>query len=181
MYGNSDNLTSAFRKLRNQLTVSSDETPKGVPEVRKKRNAKSGSSYNAFLSKYENLEESYMRFTTQDLCYFFRQKAEEAGSRYVIANMKRDMGIFKKLKESYSVQEILLMVEFIFSGDQTYLDIYRTQPTVLASNWVNKVYQDSIDWANDCYTDKKTLTNKNAKREWQHTTSSKKTKIGEWE
>lgn len=174
-----NDLTDAFRKIRGQFTVSSDETPKGVPE-KKKRTAKTGSSYDSFLSKYENLEESYMRFTTQDLCYFFRQKAEESGSRYVIANMKRDMGIFKRLRDNFSIQEILLMIEFVFSGDQTYLDVNRTQPTVLASNWVNKIYQDSIDWANDSYIDKKTVTNKNTtKREWH--SSKKKTKIGEWD
>lgn len=175
--GNND-LTDAFRRMRGQFTMSSDTTPKGVPE-KKKRTTKKGSKYDSFLSKYENLEESCESFTTQDLCYFFRQKAEEAGTKYVIANMKRDMGIFKKLRETFSIQEILLMIEFIFSGEQTYLDIYRTQPTVLSSNWVNTVYRDSIDWANDCYVDKRTLTNKNAKREWH--SSNKKTKIGEWD
>lgn len=171
-------LIDAFRKYRNQITVSSDVPIKGVPKREHPRNTKTGSGYDTFLDKYEKLPESIESFSTKDICFFFKTKAEEAGTKYVIANMKRDMGIFKKLKEEFSVEEILLMIEFIFSGDQTYLDIRRTQPTVLASNWINTVYKDSIDWANDCYTDRNTVTNKNAKREWKST--SKKTKIGEW-
>lgn len=175
-------LIEAFRKYRNQLTVSSDTVIKGVPEKKyTPRNTQKGSSYDLFLDKYENLSERIDSINTKDLCFFFKVKAEEAGVKYVIANMKRDMGIFKKLREEFETQEILLMIEFIFSGDQTYLDISRTQPTVLASNWVNTIYRDSIDWANDCYTDKSTVTNKNAKREWKPTSkNSKKVKIGEW-
>ena len=174
-----DNLLDNFRKLRGQLSVSSDIEVKGSP-VKKERNPKKGGDYETFLYKYNNLEESYVSFNTKDLCYFFREKANESGVKYVIANMKRDIGIFKKLLKDFSVQEILLMIEFIFSGDQTYLDIHRTQPTVLASNWVNTVYKDSVDWANDCYVDKKGITNKyTSNREWK--SSNKKTKIGDWE
>lgn len=173
-------LSDSFRKARGQSTESSLNTDlKGVP----KRNNRSGSSqctsYEKFLSKYSDLETNFLRFTTQDLVYFFREKSREAGAKYVIANMKRDMGIFKRLKESFSIAEILLMIEFIFSGDQTYLDISRTQPTVLSSNWVNTVYQDSIDWANDRYVDKKNKSSHTDKREWRKSNTNK-SKIGEW-
>lgn len=173
-------LSDCFRKARGQSTESSSNTNlKGVPE-RKKKSGTQHTSYENFLSKYNDLEQSFNRFTTQDLVYFFREKSREAGAKYVIANMKRDMGIFKRLKESFSIAEILLMIEFIFSGDQTYLDISRTQPTVLASNWVNTIYQDSIDWANDSYVDKKSKSNSHTdKREWKKTKSNK-TKIGDW-
>lgn len=80
------------------------------------------------------------------------------------------MGIFKRLQENFDISEILLMIEFIFSGDQEYLDINRTQPTVLSSNWVNTIYKDSIDWANDEYVprEKKISTDKTSKREWKN-------------
>ena len=173
-------LAKNFRKVRGQMTVSSDDDKViGIPE-KKHKAVKKGGDYERFLYKYDRLEETCDSFTTKDLCYFFREKAKEAGSKYVIANMKRDMGIFKNLIKDFSVPEILLMIEFIFSGEKTYLDIYRTQPTVLASSWVNTIYRDSIDWVNDCYIDKKTMTNKNtSKREWK--SSKNKTKIGEWE
>ncbi len=172
-------LLDNFRKMRNQFTTSEDVNLKGIPEKRE-RAVKKGGDYEHFLYKYEHLEEMHSKFNTKDLCYFFKTKANESGNRYVIANMRRDMGIFKNLLNEFSVEEILLMIEFIFSGDQTYLDLSRTQPTVLASNWVNTIYRDSVDWANDSYVDKKTVTNKNtSKREWK--SSTKKTKIGEWE
>lgn len=172
-------LSKAFRKACGQSTESCSVTDiKGIPEKSKPENRDSQSAgYSRFLAKYNDLEHSFVRFNTQDLVYFFREKSKEAGAKYVIANMKRDMGIFKRLQDNYSVEEILLMIEFIFSGDQTYLDIHRTQPTVLASNWINTIYRDSIDWANDCYTEKKT-SKKIADREWKKSSSNKE--IGEW-
>ena len=171
-------LSDCFRRARGQSTESSANTDiKGVTD-RKSKSTQS-TSYERFLSKYSDLEHSFLRFNTQDLVYFFREKSRESGAKYVIANMKRDMGIFKRLQENFSISEILLMIEFIFSGDQTYLDIHRTQPTVLASNWVNTIYRDSVDWANDCYSEKK-ASNKNDNREWKKSSNSKK-KIGEWE
>ena len=171
-------LSDCFRRARGQSTESSANTDiKGVTD-RKSKSIQS-TSYERFLSKYRDLEHSFLRFNTQDLVYFFREKSRESGAKYVIANMKRDMGIFKRLQENFSISEILLMIEFIFSGDQTYLDIHRTQPTVLASNWVNTIYRDSVDWANDCYSEKKS-SNKNDNREWKKSSNSKK-KIGEWE
>lgn len=178
-------LSDCLRRARGQSTESSSTTNlKGVPERKSKRSTQS-SSYSNFLAKYNDLENSFVRFTTQDLVYFFREKSRESGARYVIANMKRDMGIFKRLRENFEVSEILLMIEFIFSGDQNYLDIHRTQPTVLASNWVNTIYKDSVDWANDEYVpheekssqSKKTLS----KREWSKSNNTDKSKIGEWE
>lgn len=170
-----DDLSKALREAYGQTTENSSATNiKGVPEKKKRQ---TDSSYTSFLKKYADLEQAFVRFTTKDLVYFFKEKAKEAGVKYVIANMKRDMGIFKRLQENYEIAEILLMVEFIFSGDQTYLDISRTQPTVLASSYVNKIYQDSLDWSNDCYTErkvKKTIAN----REWKK--SKDKKGIGDW-
>lgn len=185
-----EHLSDVLRKLRGQSTISSvisaeyEKTLKGIPEPRKKKKKTiAGSSYDIFLHKYEDLDNSISAFNTQDCVYFFREKSHEAGAKYVIANMQRDIGIFKKLQESFSVMEILLMIEFIFSGEQTYLDIRRVQPTVLASNWVNKIYQDSIDWSNDCYIDTKTPYTKKSTREWSSsdkTPDHKKVKVGEW-
>lgn len=170
-------LSECFRKARGQSTESSTNTNiKGVPKKQRSEDNAS-TSYSNFLAKYRDVEHSFVRFNTQDLVYFFREKSREAGAKYVIANMRRDMGIFKKLQDNFTVAEILLMIEFIFSGDQTYLDIHRTQPTVLASNWVNTIYKDSVDWANDSYSEKK-ISKNTEKREWKSVTETKK--IGEW-
>lgn len=150
-----------------------------VPTVR--RNAL-GDKYQAFLAKYEDLERFIDGFTPQDLMYYFREKARESGVKYHISNMKRDMGIFKKLLEEYTTREIALMIEFIFSEEQNYLTTEVVQPTVLASGMVNRIYKDSKAWANDEYVPRevKSRTTSIKKREWKHKPEKERTKIGEW-
>lgn len=175
-----DDLVKAFRRIQGQIQTSENVSKSSTKE---KGNVTS-EKYSRFLEKYQNLENSYESFNTLDLVYFFREKARESGVKYVIANMKRDMGIFKKLKENFEVSEILLMIEFIFSGDQNYLDMSRTQPTVLSSSYVNTIYHDSIDWANDEYVPREERSSKKkvlSKREWKKTDDTNKSKIGEWE
>ena len=187
---NTSDLIRAFRDVREQMTEPSkskgekvERRPfsRGFEEAPKKSN--SSGKYEMFLKKYNNLEETIDNFKTQDLMYYFREKANEAGVKYVIANMKRDMGIFKKLQNNYSPKEICLMIEFIFNSEQNYLDINITQPTVLSSQWCNKIYQDSLLWLNDNYIPekpKKTKKDQLKSREWQGNSSEEKVKIGEW-
>lgn len=172
-----DDLLSAFRKIQGQL-----QTTENLNEKKRTRKNHTSEKYSRFLELYHDLENNYNKFKTMDLCFFFREKANEAGAKYVIANMKRDMGIFKKLQESFEIPEILLMIEFIFSGDQNYLDLNRTQPTVLASSYVNTIYQDSVAWANDEYVPKEQRVHRSRidKREWKKSDTNK-FKIGEWD
>lgn len=152
---------------------------KEYPVVR--RNAP-GDLYQAFLDKYDDLERFIDGFTEQDLTYYFREKAKEAGYKYHIANMKRDRGIFKKLLGTYSPVEIALMIEFIFFSEQDYLDAACTQPTVLASNFVNRIYRDSKLWVEDKYVPgKKSKFKLSEKREWKNSKpDEERVKIGEW-
>jgi hypothetical protein len=187
MKHNTTDLANAFRQARRQCLVtpveksvdSVDKSPfkKGYTESRKHSNV-SSDRYSSFLKKYEDIENTVDEFTTQDLMYFFREKAREAGVKYVIANMKRDMGIFKKLQASYSQREICLMIEFIFFSDQNYLDKSITQPTVLISAWCNTLYKDSIAWANDEYIP--APRHSKPVREWQ-SDSDNTSKVGDWE
>ena len=187
----SKDLLQAFRESRQQIQQRPVE--KSVDSVNNSRkNFTRGYSarkvtsdpYSSFLDKYHHLSETIDDFKTQDLMYFFREKARESGVKYVIANMKRDMGIFKKLQENYTPREICLMIEFIFCSNQNYLDITITQPTVLASSWCNTIYRDSLLWAEDAYepTEKKSTRKEQIKkREWQTEVTGEKTTIGEWE
>lgn len=166
-------LKEDFRRCHNQLQVVEEKKPKsqfsrGYDKPKPKKSA-------TFEEKYANLEETVDSFTTSDLMYFFREKAKEAGVKYVIPNIKRDMGVFKKLKANYSNREICLMIEFIFHSPQDYLDKAITQPTVLISAWCNTIYKDSIDWANDRYIPYK---KHKSVREW--TDDKKETKVGDW-
>ena len=184
-------LANSFREARKQCLVTPVE--KSVENVDKihrpfktgyaesrKRNVTSD-RYTAFLEKYEDIENTVDSFTTNDLMYFFREKAKEAGVKYVIANMKRDLGIFKKLQADYEPREICLMIEFIFFSEQTYLDKEITQPTVLSSTWCNTIYRDSISWANDEYDPNVRPVKQKIVREWNGDTSTDSAKVGDWD
>ena len=191
----SNDLLKAFRESRQQIQKPVDNSVEIVHNNRRNPNTtfsrgygarpkKSNDPYTSFLDKYNNLSETIDEFKTQDLMYFFREKAKESGVKYVIANTKRDMAIFKKLQENYTPREICLMIEFIFCSNQNYLDITATQPTVLASSWCNTIYRDSLLWAEDAYEPtQKVVTKKERikKREWQREVTEEKTSIGEWE
>ena len=186
----SKDLLQAFRESRQQIQKPVEKSVDSVNNS--KKNFTRGYSarkvtsdpYSSFLDKYSHLSETIDDFKTQDLMYFFREKARESGVKYVIANMKRDMGIFKKLQENYTPHEICLMIEFIFCSNQNYLDITITQPTVLSSSWCNTIYRDSLLWAEDAYepTEKKSTRREHIKkREWQTEVTGEKISIGEWE
>lgn len=184
-------LANSFRESRKQCLVTPVDKPvdkvekssrpfkTGYSESRK-RNVTSD-RYSSFLQKYEDIENMVDTFTTNDLMYFFREKAKEAGVKYVIANMKRDLGIFKKLQADYEPREICLMIEFIFFSEQTYLNKEITQPTVLSSTWCNTIYRDSILWANDEYDPNFKPVKQKTMREWKGNTSTDSAKVGEWE
>lgn len=189
----SNDLLRAFRESRQQIQKpvenfvdkkSGRDTQSTFSRGYDRTTKKSSDPYSSFLDKYNHLSETIDEFKTQDLMYFFREKARESGVKYVIANMKRDMGIFKKLQDNYTAREICLMIEFIFCSNQNYLDISITQPTVLSSSWCNTIYHDSILWANDQYEPlEKTTTRKERinRREWQREVTGEKTNIGDWE
>lgn len=171
-------LRESFRLIRNQ-NEERYTPPKEKSAPKKKRNV-SSDKYQSFLNKYWDLENSIETFNAQDLMYFFREKANENGVKYVIANMKRDLGIFKRLQANYTNQEICLMVEFMFCSEQDYLDRSRLQPTILVSSYCNTIYQDALLWLDDEYTPKTQYKRKSTKdREWGSPKSNKAT-IGEW-
>ena len=184
-------LANAFRESRKQCLVTPVDKPvENVDNSRKpfktgyaesrKRNVTSD-RYTSFLQKYEDIENTVDSFNTNDLMYFFREKAKESGVRYVIANMKRDLGIFKKLQTDYEPREICLMIEFIFFSEQNYLDKAITQPTVLTSTWCNTIYRDSIAWANDEYDPNIKSVKQKSTREWKGNTSTDSAKVGDWD
>lgn len=190
----SNDLLKAFRESRQQIQKPVENSVDNVDKSRSRestfsrgygaRAKKSSDPYSSFMDKYNHLQETIDEFKTQDLVYFFREKARESGVKYVIANMKRDMGIFKRLQDNYSIREICLMIEFIFCSNQNYLDITITQPTVLASSWCNTIYRDSLLWADDRYEPAEKVTTRKdriKKREWQREVTEEKANIGEWE
>ena len=145
-------LLQSFRNMRNQIMVEPPSTNTKKKLVSKSSNKPT--AYERFLKKYLDLEHTIDTFKPLDLLYFFREKAGEADVRYVISNQARDCGVFKILLDRYDPDEICLMIEFLFLSEQDYLDKTRLQPTVLTSRWCNTIYQDSLLWVEDKYTNK---------------------------
>lgn len=125
-------------------------------------------------------------FNAFDLVYYFRDTSIEAGKKYRVASFMKDAGIMKRLQESYSNGEIILMIDFLFSDDNDYLE--HPSINLIASSWVNTIYIDSQDWADDKYIPHKQRGKKNIarksqleNREYEKTGKDSSVKIGEWE
>lgn len=110
-------------------------------------------------------QEKVDSFSSRDLVYYFREVSIEAGKKYSIANFRKDMHIMKVLQKDYTNAEIVLMIDFLFSEDNDYLNF----PTinVMASQWRNTIYQDSQDWAEDKYVPHKKRGKKKIARQSQ--------------
>ena len=165
-------LLSSFKSSRRTTEPSKEEKPNRT----RKQNV---SPYSSFLFKYEQLDEYIDTFGTRDLIYYFRQVAEECGYKYTISNIKKDMAIFKRLRDNYDTREICSMIEFLFRSEQDYLEKDRLSPNILASQWINTIYADMQLWVKDEYKNKKTKKNQK-QREWSETKEDN-VSIGGWD
>lgn len=120
------------------------------------------------------------KFSTRDIMFYFRDIAKQNGIKYVIANPNKDMRQYRILKDKgYSTEDILAMIEFLFSSNQDYLDKNRLSPNVLVSSWCNTIYADTQLWLEDKFVPKN--IKKHSKREWTEKVSKEeKAEIGEW-
>lgn len=161
-----DSLLDEFRRDRGQET----ELPK-VQKEPPNRKRRSNTPYDSFLRKYADLESFIDSFSSRDLVYYFREIANEQGFKYVIANIKKDMAIMKRLTENYTVREICGMIEFLYESEQDYLDKDRLSPNILASRWVNTIYADMTLWVEDAYVPKsveRSTKRKKSQKEWDN-------------
>lgn len=166
-------LAESFRKRRRTTEETKTTAPRRQP-----RNV-GNSPYDSFKYKYNHLEEFIDNFGTRDFVYYFREVSEECGFRYTVSNIKKDMAIFKRLRENYDPREICGMIEFLFRSEQDYLDKDRLSPNLLASQWVNTIYADTQLWLDDKYVNKSGKTKKK-QREWSES-KNEDVKIGGWE
>lgn len=172
-------LYNAFREFTE--TDSSDNLQ--APNSKPKSQQKSGKNkYDVFCEKYSSISQNIDNFNNLDFVFLFREIAEECGYKYVIANIKKDMHIFKKLRESYSNKEIWDMIEFVYKSEQTYLDRNRFSPNILVSSWCNSIYPDSQLYIKGEYYSNKNKSKRNSqlkKREW-NSEYNKDKGIGDW-
>ena len=175
---NTDDLLKDFYATANKIERVSQSKYKPPYKNKVTNKRKTSNFYEKYKYKLDNNQ--FDKFGTRDFVYFFRDTANESGVKYVIPNIKRDMKVFKTLRErEYTNEEILLMVEFLFKSNQDYLNKRDIQPTILISGWCNKIYQDSQDWLNDKYVPKS--KEKFSKREYVGDTDETKVQIGEWD
>ena len=126
------------------------------------------------------------KFNTRDILYFFVDVAKENGVKYIVSNYAKEQRTFKLLKErGYSVEEILTMIEFLFTSGQQYLDVNRLHPGILLTNWAKTIYADTKLWLDDKYEPYKkqsyaSQSKPHQKREFTGDTSKETVKIDDW-
>ena len=168
-------LINSFRRARRVTEV--DNTP--TRTTTKPQRNRGASPYDSFKYKYEHLEEFIDKFGTRDFVYYFREVSEECGYKYTVSNIKKDMAIFKRLRDNYDNREICGMIEFLFRSEQDYLNKDRLSPNLLASQWVNTIYADTQLWLDDKYSPNSTKK-KQKQREWSESKNDD-VKIGGWD
>ena len=170
---NNKEMIDSFKSARR--TTEASKRPSRMPA----RKSPVTNIYQAFLNKYNNIEETIDTFGTRDLVYYFREVSMECEHKYVVSNIKKDMAIFKRLQENYSSREICGMIEFLFRSEQDYLDKNRLSPNVLASSWVNTIYADTQLWLDDKYSPNSAKKSKK-QREWSES-RNEDVEIGGWD
>lgn len=138
------------------------------------------SNYDRYIKKLE--DGKIDKFNSRDFLFFFSDKANENGVKHVIANAKISMANFKTiLSRGYTNAEILVMIEFLFTSGQQYLDIHTLHPGILLTNWCNTIYRDSQLWLKDEYNPNAKYKSKpKTEREWKDDKPEHKTGVGEW-
>lgn len=143
-------------------------------------NNSKGTQYEKFLYKFETGQLD--KFSSRDFMFFFRDVANANGVKYIIGNPKVEMRQFKlALDRGYTKEELLVMIEFLFTSGQKYLDPKTIHPGILLTNWCNKIYQDSQLWLEDKYDPNATFNKPKVVREWTDTSEESKSNVGEWE
>ena len=170
---NNKDIIDSFKSARR--TTEASKRPSRMPAIK----SPVTNIYQAFLNKYNNIEETIDTFGTRDLVYYFREVSMECEHKYVVSNIKKDMAIFKRLQENYSSREICGMIEFLFRSEQDYLDKNRLSPNVLASSWVNTIYADTQLWLDDKYSPNSAKKSKK-QREWSES-RNEDVEIGGWD
>jgi|AntRauTorckE6833_2_1112554.scaffolds.fasta_scaffold00366_10 hypothetical protein len=155
------------------------ETQEKVKSVQKKEKKREKKSNRRKTYERRIEREDFDSFRDYDFLYFFQDTARKAGINYNITNYARDLKMFKKAQENYNSKEILIMIEFLFLSEQSYLDVRKTSPTIFISGWVNSIYPDSQDWINDEFMTKS--EKRHSDREWSDNSTEDNAVIGEWD
>ena len=159
------------------------QLPKEKPIESRKILNNPSDPYQIYKARLEN--GMFDKFNSRDMLYFFCDLAKENGVKYIVSNYAKEQRTFKLLLErGYSVEDILTMIEFLFTSGQPYLDVNRLQPGILLTKWANTIYADSKLWLEDKYEPykKQNKVSPVARpvREFTGDTSTETIKINDW-
>lgn len=102
--------------------------------------------YMLYLKKLN--DKDYDSFNSRDLLYFYKDVAKHHNIRF-ISTGKMDLRFMKNFKEArkyLEVLEIMLIIEFLYSSNQNYLDKETLTPGILVTGWINKLVKDTKLW-----------------------------------
>lgn len=188
-----NDILAEFKSMQNLMSSSVDlskpkkkkpVTQKEVKVESRKVLNKPNDPYVIYRTRLEN--GMFDKFTTKDMLYFFIDVAKENGVNYIVSNYAKELRQFKLCVErGYSVEDILAMIEFLFTSGQPYLDVNRLHPGILLTNWAKTIYADTKLWLDDKYEPYKkqsyaSQSKPHQKREFTGDTSKETVKIDDW-
>lgn len=185
-----EDILSEFKSMQNLMSSSVDlskpKKRKSVSQREQKVESRKvlnnpTDPYVVYKTRLENC--MFDKFNSRDILYFFVDVANENGVKYIVSSYAKEQRQFKLLMErGYSVEDILSMIEFLFTSGQPYLDVNRLHPGILLTNWVRTIHSDTKLWLDDKYEPykKQTLSKPQQKREFTGDTSKETVKIDDW-
>ncbi len=188
-----NDILAEFKSMQNLMSSSVDlskpkkkkpVTQKEVKVESRKVLNKPNDPYVIYRTRLEN--GMFDKFTTRDMLYFFIDVAKENEVNYIVSNYAKEQRQFKLCVErGYSVEDILAMIEFLFTSGQPYLDVNRLHPGILLTNWAKTIYADTKLWLDDKYEPYKkqsyaSQSKPQQKREFTGDTSKETVKIDDW-
>ena len=180
--GRRRDLDTLIRQEREQFKANLNDEQKKisrgfdkVDQARKER--KVHSTTNHYLKYEKKLSAGeYDKFTSRDLLFFFKDVARKNGIT-IYSNLQLDIRYMNNIKlalKNFSIEELMVMMDFLFTSDQPYLEKETLQPGILVTGWASRIYKDSKDWQEGRYTPKEIQKSKKTElekfkknREWE--------------
>lgn len=155
---------------------------RGFDTVRK-RDKKINTTTNLYDKYQLKLQKGKLdKFSSRDIIYFMQDCAKNQKVKCVITNYQVSMHQINLLKKKgYDNEDILAMIEFLYTSGQPYIDLNRISPSLLISTWGTTIYADTQLWLKDEYDPNNKNKRKSVKeREWQGEKTEKDDASIEW-
>ena len=175
-----NNKINEFRIRNNNLKVEEETTFKKGYSNNKSRTKVN--YYERYKSKLEN--EEWDKFSARDILYFWKDTCKMAGVPFIETSPQICMRNINLAAARLGDKLLLLnVISFIFDSGQTYLDVRKTSPNILVSQWMTTLVPDTKDWLEDKFDPRQKsnkTTNTKRVREWSSNNDTS-IKVGEWD